>query len=149
MDYESQLLIVLDVTIASVLASLIGIERESEDKPAGIRTNIIIGGVSCLIISLTNPLLIFLDTHNNMKLINADPIRVLNALILGVSFVGAGTILKLADQKKVTGLTTAATLLYSSSLGIAVALKQYLLAVCIAVLVIIINHVLPKFLKRK
>jgi putative Mg2+ transporter-C (MgtC) family protein len=49
-------------------------------------------------------MLIFLDMHNNMKMISADPIRVLNALILGVSFVGAGTILKLTEQKKVTGL---------------------------------------------
>jgi putative Mg2+ transporter-C (MgtC) family protein len=104
MDYQNQLFILLDVTIASVLASLIGFERESEDKPAGIRTNIIIGGVSCLLICLINPMLIFLDMHNNMKMINADPIRVLNALILGVSFVGAGTILKLTEQKKVTGL---------------------------------------------
>lgn len=149
MDYENQLLIFLDVAIASVLASLIGYERESEDKPAGIRTNIIITGFSCLIISLTNPLLDFLDAHNNMNLINADPIRVLNALILGVSFVGAGTILKVASEKKVTGLTTAATLLYSSSIGIAVALKQYVLAVCITILIIIINHVLPKFFHRK
>jgi putative Mg2+ transporter-C (MgtC) family protein len=84
-----------------------------------------------------------------MKLINADPIRVLNAVILGVSFVGAGTILKLTGQKRVTGLTTAATLLYSSSLGIAVALHQYLLAICVTALAIVINHVLPKFLFRK
>jgi putative Mg2+ transporter-C (MgtC) family protein len=149
MDYESQLLIFLDVTIASILAALIGIEREVEDKPAGIRTNIIIGGFSCLIISLTNPLLIFLDMNNDMKLINADPIRVLNALILGVSFVGAGTILKLTDQKRVTGLTTAATLLYSSSIGISVALKQYVLAACVTILVVIINYALPRLMNRK
>lgn len=54
MDYQDQLFILLDVAIASILASLIEIERESGDKPAGIRTNSIIGGVSCLIISLVN-----------------------------------------------------------------------------------------------
>ena len=149
MDYASQLFIFLDVSIASVLTALIGYERENEDKPAGMRTNIIIGGVSCLLISLTNPLLEFLDFHNNMKLINADPIRVLNALILGVSFVGAGTILKLTTQKRVTGLTTAATLLYSSSIGICIALKQYVLGGCVTLLVIIVNHVLPRILDKK
>ncbi len=146
---ESQLFILLDVIITSVLTALIGFERESEDKPAGIRTNIIIGGVSCLLISLTNPLLQFLDAHNNMNLINADPIRVLNALILGVSFVGAGTILKLTDQKKVVGLTTAASLLYSATIGISIALKQYVLGIGITLLVVLINHILPKFFTKK
>lgn len=75
--------------------------------------------------------------------------RVLNALILGGSFVGAGTILKLPDQKKIMGLTTAATLLYSSSTGICIALKQYVLAICITALVIFVNHILPRFLARK
>jgi putative Mg2+ transporter-C (MgtC) family protein len=147
---ESQLLILLDVGIASVLTSLIGFERESEDKPAGIRTNIIVGGVSCLIISLTTPLIEFLASasHKNMDVVSADPIRVLNALILGVSFVGAGTILKLSDEKRVTGLTTAATLLYSSSIGIAIALKQYGLGIGVVILVILINHLLPKILDK-
>ena len=84
-----------------------------------------------------------------MNLINADPIRVLNALILGVSFVGAGTIPKLTDQKKVVGLTTAASLPYSATIGISIALKQYVLGIGITLLVVLINHILPKFFTKK
>jgi putative Mg2+ transporter-C (MgtC) family protein len=83
--------------IASFLTALIGLEMESQGKPAGIRTNVIIGGVSCLLISLTNPLLQFLDIHNNTNVINADLIRVFNALRVGVNFVGAGLYLFLKE----------------------------------------------------
>jgi putative Mg2+ transporter-C (MgtC) family protein len=147
MDYTSQVFIFLDVIITSILTSLVGIEREKEDKPAGIRTNIIVGGASCLLVSLVKPLIDFLNEHGS-SIVNADPIRVINALIVGVSFVGAGTILKQSQQQRVTGLTTAATLLYSAGVGISIALKQYLLAVCITILVVVINHYLPKLFER-
>lgn len=146
MDWIEQLLMLLNVGIASALTGLVGIERERVDKPAGIRTNMIIGGASCLLISLTEPLIEFLSSNDNPSFVNADPIRVLNALIVGVSFVGAGTILKLTDKKEVHGLTTAATLLFSSGIGISIALHQYVLGVGITLLTVFINYVLPRFL---
>jgi uncharacterized membrane protein YhiD involved in acid resistance len=48
----------------------------------------------------------------------------------------------------VTGLTTAATLLYSSSIGIAIALKKYGLGIGVVILVILINHLLKKILDK-
>jgi putative Mg2+ transporter-C (MgtC) family protein len=142
-DYTDQLLIVLDVLIASALTFIVGVEREKEDKPAGMRTNMIVGGSSCLLMSLTGPLIEFLDQLSS-PIMNADPVRVLNALIVGISFVGAGTILKLTDKQEVKGLTTAATLLYSSGIGIAVALKLYVVAGCVTALTIVVNHLLPR-----
>src|SRR5690606_30519193 len=103
----------------------------------------IVGGFSCLTISLTVPLIELLDNYNYLEMLNADPVRVINALIVGLSFVGAGTILKSNNGTRVTGITTAATLLYSAGIGISVGLKQYILALGITILTIIINYVLP------
>lgn len=59
---------------------------------------------------------------------------------MGISFIGAGTILK-KDDEKIKGLTTAATLLYSLGIGIAVALHNYIVAAGITAIILLINNV--------
>ncbi|HEX5169101.1 MAG TPA: MgtC/SapB family protein [Cyclobacteriaceae bacterium] len=146
MNLLEQTNIFIDIIVASVLSGIIGIEREHQDKPAGIRTNIIIGGFSCLMISIISPVMIFLNTLSGENL-SVDPLRIINALILGVSFVGGGTIIKISERQQVKGLTTAATLLYSSGIGICVALHLYILAIGLTLLTILINHLLPRIIK--
>ena len=140
---ESQLYILLDVLITTVLCAVIGFEREEKSKPAGLRTNMIVGGASCLIVSLIIPLIDFMQQNNISEVITTDPIRIIDAIVVGVSFIGAGTILK-KGANKIEGLTTAATLLYSLGIGICIALKQYYIAVGITVLVVIINFIFSK-----
>ena len=142
----------LDVVIATLLCGIVGFERESMRKPAGLRTNMIVGGATCLIVSLTIPLVDFIENYNIPEIITTDPIRVLEALVVGISFIGAGTILK-QNGDRIKGLTTAATLLYSLGIGIAVALQQYVIAAGITLLVIAVNSLLRmlegKFSKKK
>lgn len=145
---ESQLWILLDVLIASVLAAIVGFERERKDRPAGMRTNMIVGGASCLLVSLSVPLTAFMVGHESSKIITSDPIRIIQALVVGLGFIGGGTILKLTDEKEVKGITTAATLLYTSALGICVALGQYYVAVGVVILILVINFLLDKLLDR-
>jgi putative Mg2+ transporter-C (MgtC) family protein len=78
----------------------------------------------------------------------ADPIRILQAIIIGVSFLGAGTIVRGKRPEKVHGLTTAASLLMSSGIGIAVALHQLALAVGVSLLVSVVLRVLGKLEAR-
>ena len=92
--YHTQLMILLDVVIATILCGLIGYERENLKKPAGLRTNMIIGGASCLIASITLPLIAAIEASAGPTQVSADPIRLLQALVVGVSFIGAGTIIK-------------------------------------------------------
>lgn len=139
MEYKAELYILLDVFIATILTAFVGVERESAHKPAGIKTNMIVGGASCLIVALTVPLVEFIESYNPAELIRTDPIRVLEAVVLGVSFIGAGTIIK-QGRGQVVGLTTAATLLYCCAIGISTALKQYILAGGVTLLVIAINY---------
>lgn len=148
MLHTNELHILLNVFIASILTMLVGIEREKARKEAGIRTNMIVGGFTCLTVCLIHPLVEFSYSNVVNDTIDADPIRVLQAIVIGVSFIGAGTIIKSRTTGKVSGLTTAATLLYSIGIGICVAIEYYILAVSLTVLILVINH-LVNFLIRK
>ncbi|MCX2745132.1 MgtC/SapB family protein [Mangrovivirga sp. M17] len=143
-EISFQLFTLLDVLIATILCAAVGYERESAEKPAGLRTNMIVGGAACLIVSLTIPLVDFVQIKNVGDIIRTDPIRVLQALVVGVSFIGAGTILKKSEDVK--GLTTAATLLFSLGIGISIALDQYYIAVGVTLLILIINRLMAKIL---
>jgi putative Mg2+ transporter-C (MgtC) family protein len=139
-ELGSQLQLILEVGAAMLLGGIVGFERELADKPAGLRTHMITAGASALLVGLSNTLVEeFANTGNAVE---ADPIRVIQAIIIGISFIGAGTIFRRADHAHVEGLTTAAALLVSAGLGIAAALQQYVAAAAIAVLSLIILRVM-------
>jgi len=139
MNLISQLWILLDVLIAVILGGILGFERESKDKPAGLRTNMLIAGASALLLSLGRIVVNEMEVNVPDTALGVDPTRIIHAIIVGVSFIGAGTILKSRDENTIRYLTTAATILLSSSVGMAVALHQYLIAVGITLLGVIIN----------
>jgi putative Mg2+ transporter-C (MgtC) family protein len=139
-DWNGELVILMNVAIAAVLTGFIGLEREVKNKPAGFRTNMIVGGSSALILSLGKVLVEKYIENGFQDVIQPDPTRIIEAIILGISFIGAGTILKANDESKVYYLTTAATVLFSAGIGIAVALEQYILSVSATVLLLIINR---------
>tara|TARA_A100000171_G_scaffold49476_1_gene58624 strand:+ start:868 stop:1350 length:483 start_codon:yes stop_codon:yes gene_type:complete len=136
---HQELEILFSVLVATILSGLVGYERENRDKPAGLRTNMIVGGFSCLIVSLSLPLIDFVHNYEFQEAVKADPIRILQALVVGISFIGAGTIIK-QNNDKVKGLTTAATLLYCLGIGVATALHKYVIAIGITLLILIINY---------
>ncbi len=145
-NWENQLWILLDIFIAVLLSAAIGQEREHHDKPAGLRTNMIVAGATCFFVSIStsiNTFFVEASLGGNVN-IDTDPIRVLQAILIGISFIGAGTILKSEDGEKIRYLTTAATLLFSSSVGVAVALHAYILATGLAIISIIINLLIKK-----
>lgn len=141
--WQEQLYLLLDVAIAAVLAGVVGFEREASDKPAGFRTNMIIGASATLLIGLGHELAVsFVDVPG----IRVDPIRIIEAIVVGVSFIGAGTIIKSrsSEHMEVSNLTTAATILLSAGIGIAVALHYYVFAGGVTVLALVINQLLRK-----
>ncbi len=147
-NWNRELLILLNVGIAAVLTGLIGLEREVKDKPAGFRTNMIVGGSSALLLSLGQILVEHYVQSGMENIIQPDPTRILEAIILGISFIGAGTILKASDENKVYNLTTAATVLFSAGIGRAVALEQYVLAITATLLILVINRVAKIIYKK-
>lgn len=134
-------ILILNAFVAAILAGVIGLERESLHKPAGIRTNMIIATVAVLLVSFGRGLAI---EFSDIESIQVDPLRVIEAIIVGVSFIGAGTIIKNDTQNHVHNITTAATLLFSAAIGIAVSLQQYILAVGVTLMALFINLFIKK-----
>jgi putative Mg2+ transporter-C (MgtC) family protein len=124
------------VALAMLLGACIGIERELADKPAGFRTHMLVSGAAALLVGLSNTIVTASPIDNAH--IQVDPIRVLEAIIAGVSFLGAGTIFRRKDNATTEGLTTAASLLFVAAIGASVAANQIVLAICATVLTLLV-----------
>jgi putative Mg2+ transporter-C (MgtC) family protein len=117
------------VALAMVLGALVGLDRELADRPAGLRTHMLVAGTATLLVSLGDIIIKHFDLTLNNNTIQSDPIRLIEAVVTGVSFLGAGTILRGSTiDSSVRGLTTAASLLFVAVVGICVALAQFVLA---------------------
>ena len=127
-DYQFQLAVLGQTAFAMFLGALIGIDREHANKPAGIRTQMIVAGASTLIVRLGQVIISVYNVSVSADALRGDPTRGIVAIITGISFIGAGTIIRRQKKNDVEGLTTAASLLFSTVVGIAVALSQYIIA---------------------
>jgi len=132
-----QVRILASVALAMVLGAAIGLEREVKDKPAGLRTHMLVAGAAALLVALSDVAVSRFNVDLGTGLVRSDPIRIIEAVITGISFLGAGTILRHKGSDHVEGLTTAASLLFVAALGICVALSQVLLAIGVTVLVLV------------
>lgn len=118
LDYAQRLL------VATVLGGVIGIEREAKDRPAGLRTHMMIALAAALFTVLT------LELHISMVQVDpdtsADPLRIIEAVTAGVAFLAAGAIIQ--GRGKVKGLTTGAGMWLSGAVGVACGSERYALA---------------------
>ena len=112
-----QLELVARLILGFVLGAIVGLEREVSLKPAGLRTHILVG--------LGSTILTILSIHAFPE--PADPARVAAAIIVGIGFLGAGTIIK--TEQRVMGLTTAASLWIVASIGVAAGTGYYTVAI--------------------
>jgi putative Mg2+ transporter-C (MgtC) family protein len=147
MDISTEFQMLGKVIIAALLGGLVGIEREAADRPAGLRTPMLVGATSTLFVILADLMLASFDPGD---VIRADPVRIVEAIVVGISFLGAGTILKYRreGERVVEGLTTSASILSVAAIGIAVALDAYVLAAGAAVLNLLINWGLMTLISR-
>jgi putative Mg2+ transporter-C (MgtC) family protein len=120
--------IMLRLLLAIALGGIIGLERETSQKPAGLRTHILISVSAAMMMILSQLILA------GKEAAGADTLRVVAAVITGMGFIGAGTIIQ--SQGMVHGLTTASTLWTVAGLGLVVGAGYYLVAILFAVLVI-------------
>ncbi|MCC3144973.1 MgtC/SapB family protein [Halanaerobium sp. Z-7514] len=126
------------IILSGLIGGVVGYERQTRDKAAGMRTNILVAVTSCLIMISSYRLAIDLGPTDAY----ADAARIVAQVVSGVGFIGAGTIIKHKD--KVKGLTTAAGLWAVSGLGIAVGQGYYFIAI-VATLVILSTLALSSF----
>jgi len=118
--------LLVELVLAVLLGGLIGFEREWKDKPAGLRTNILI----CMAAVL------FAEISQRAAVNGGDPGRIAAQILTGVGFLGAGTILH--QKGGVTGLTSAATIWMVTAIGITLGFGAYLDAVVATVLVLLV-----------
>jgi putative Mg2+ transporter-C (MgtC) family protein len=142
MLWLGQVEIVGEIALAILLGGVIGFEREAADKPAGFRTHMLVAGAAALLVGLSDALIERFGADAAAKLISADPIRIVQGIIIGISFIGGGTILRDTRTQHVEGLTTAASLLLTGGIGIAVALRQFVVAFGATLLTLVVLRVL-------
>ena len=144
MDFEMQWGVVLKVGVSIFLGGLIGVEREWASKPAGFRTHMLIAGASTLFVILGDIMIHQFAQTAVPETLQTDPIRIMEAIITGISFLGAGTIIFKDQINTVEGLTTAASILFVAGIGIAVALGLFALSFVLTGMVIVILLVLGR-----
>lgn len=131
--HEADINLILKIAIAAVFGALIGYERQRYQKPAGMRTQMLICVGSALLAGLSID--IALQNVTPGAIVRPDPARLMAQIVAGIGFIGGGVILKGND--KISGVTTAATIWLTAAVGIAVGAGFYLVAACCVVLALI------------
>ena len=134
-DRERLIIVLLRMFAAVLLGAIVGIERERAGKPAGLRTH--------MLVSLGTALVVIGCQDAGMSLDGLS--RVIQGIVTGIGFIGAGTILKRNEQREIQGLTTAAGLWMTAAIGVAVGLGILGLAVIgtvVTVLILVLEHFL-------
>lgn len=134
----------LRMLAAVVVGCLVGLDRELRNKPAGMRTHILISLAAALFTLITFELHVqFAGDEGNRT---ADPVRIIEAVTAGVAFLAAGAIIQ--SRGSVQGLTTGANMWLAGALGVACGAGYYVLAVIGTVFALIVLVVLAKIEAR-
>lgn len=133
--------VIFKLALAGILGGLIGLERESLSRPAGLRTYtlVCVGSALAMIVSID----IYLQYYQT---VNADPGRIAAQVVSGIGFLGAGTIMR--EGSTVQGLTTAAGLWVVACIGLAVGAGLYWPAVVTTILILFVLIYFIKFEHR-
>lgn len=119
-----------------ILTGILGWERESAGKAAGIRTHMLVGIGAVLFVAL-GEIFVTRYNHNEMNM-RFDPIRIVEAVVTAIGFLGAGTIFVNRGKDTVKGLTTAASIWTTAAVGMIIGLERYFLAAAATVVIFII-----------
>lgn len=135
---------VLRTLAAVIVGCLIGLDRELRNKPAGMRTHILISLAAALFTLITFELHYQFAGQEGTR--TADPVRIIEAVTAGVAFLAAGAIIQ--SRGNVQGLTTGANMWLAGALGVACGAGYYVLAVIGTVFALIVLVVLAKLEAR-
>ena len=126
--------LVVRLLLAALLGGLVGVQRERVGKAAGLRTH--------MLVAVGSAFFVLIPDQAGMQL--ADLSRVLQGILTGIGFLGAGTILKRTEQEQIQGLTTAAGLWLTAAVGIAAGMGREASAILGTVLALIILALIPR-----
>jgi putative Mg2+ transporter-C (MgtC) family protein len=124
----------LRLLLAAVLGGAIGYEREKKERSGGLKTHILV--------SVGSALFVMAPLYAGVS--QADNTRVVQGVVSGIGFLGAGAILKLQRDMRVEGLTTAASIWLTSAIGVAAGLGNALLAIIATGVALFVTAVIPR-----
>ena len=130
--------ITLRLLIAAILGGLLGFERERKGKAAGLRTH--------MLVALGAALFVLIPQQAGVS--DADLTRVLQGLVAGIGFLGAGTIIKGSGDEEIKGLTTAAGIWLTAAIGVAAGMGREATAVLSTLIALVILYTIPKIARR-
>jgi len=133
-DLDTSTTIVLRVLTAALLGGLVGWEREHKGRAAGLKTHILVSIGSALFVLA--PLLSGIE--------GGDVTRVMQGIVSGIGFLGAGAILKLDKGERVEGLTTAAGVWMTAAIGMAAGMGQEMVALATTLMALVVVSALPR-----
>lgn len=137
-DAEQITRILLRLLLAAVLGGILGYERESQGKAAGIRTH--------MLVAMGAALFVLVPQQGGMEV--ADMSRVIQGVVAGIGFLGAGAIIKNRSEENVLGLTTAAGVWMTAAIGIACGLGREMTAVLSTLMALVVLALVPKIAGR-
>ena len=120
--------ITVRLVVAIVLGGILGFQRAHVGKAAGMRTH--------MLVSLGAAIVVLMPQLTGMS--SADLSRVIQGTLTGIGFIGGGVILKMSEQHQIMGITTAATIWLTATIGIATGTGRLGLAVVGTILAYII-----------
>jgi putative Mg2+ transporter-C (MgtC) family protein len=111
-DARQLIHVLIRLIAATLLGAVVGIQRERAGKPAGLRTHMLV----------TLGTAVFVLACSGVGMSSDGLSRVIQGIVTGIGFIGAGSILKLNEERDVQGLTTAAGVWMTAAVGVAVGL---------------------------
>jgi putative Mg2+ transporter-C (MgtC) family protein len=132
-DLEQLTRVVVRLLLAALLGGLLGWERESKGKAAGLRTHMLVAIGAA----------VFVMIPQQAGVDDADLSRIIQGVVAGIGFLCAGTIIKGRGEEQVQGLTTAAGIWLTAAIGVAVGLGREASALLVALLALVIFAGLP------
>lgn len=124
-----QIEFLIGILLSLAAGFIIGAERESRGKPAGISTNSLVIGGSMLFAYLSS----VIDPNSTS--------RIAAQIVSGIGFLGAGMILKGEIDKKITNLTTAASIWFSAAIGMAIGFQFYIIAIVAVIFAVVVPRI--------
>ena len=133
--------LILRIGLAGLLGGLVGLEREFSDQPAGLRTHVLVSfGSALFTMAGAYGVTEFFDDGN--AAVRFDPTRIAAQVVTGIGFIGAGAILRQGITIK--GLTTAASLWVTASIGLAAGLGYIEGALAVTIGALLVLYVLKQ-----
>lgn len=138
-DVATMTVVATRLLTAIMLGGALGLERESKGRAAGLKTHILVSVGSAL----------FVLAPLQMGISGADVTRVMQGIVSGIGFLGAGAILKQDREERVQGLTTAAGIWMTAAIGMAAGMGMQMVALATTVAALAVVSALPRLMPER